>query len=316
MLGLRRDPKDRKSPADLPPPRKTAREARFYDIGPAGLLIAVALVAIVGGSLLLWKRPDLRRSLVSMFAETSRPVKPPSRPEPTPELASKGGFRAPEAPTIPPPQPKPREDQEQLRARRDRELRDRAAVEQKQREIEELRNKAVEEQKRLLQLQEQAAREAVERAQKQAEAESEARKRAEERAEAARAELERAEKEARAAKAARERTESAAAAKEREAVERAQQDFERIRNYSGPRFGTLTWDGEVRGTEMITLDNGIVSSGTISGSLPGVPVLVQPLEPNRVGIASSPGPRNNYRAMTFRVKGNGRIRLTFRWSLP
>ena len=81
---------------------------------------------------------------------------------------------------------------------------------------------------------------------------------------------------------------------ERAAAQRASQEAERIRNYSGPKFGTLVWEGEVRGTDLISIENGRVSSGRLTGELPGVPVLVQPLDSKKVGIASSPGPRNEY----------------------
>jgi len=118
--------------------------------------------------------------------------------------------------------------------------------------------------------------------------------------------------------------ESEKAAHEREAAQNAANELARatapranpLSTYTGPRFGTIVWQGEVHGTELITIDNGSASIGTITGRLPGVPVLVQPVNNKKVGIASSPAPGNNYRSMVFRISGNGPVQLTFQWSLP
>jgi hypothetical protein len=72
----------------------------------------------------------------------------------------------------------------------------------------------------------------------------------------------------------------------------------------------------VKGTELITIDNGQPSSGSLTGRLPGVLVLLQPTDPKKVSIASTPGPRNQYARMTMRVVGNGRTRVVVRWSIP
>jgi hypothetical protein len=86
--------------------------------------------------------------------------------------------------------------------------------------------------------------------------------------------------------------------------------------YRGPRFGEIIWEGTIRGTDLITIENGQASSGTVTGSLPGVAVLIQPTDTKKVSIASSPGPRNQYRSVVFRVSGNGNMRVTLKWSLP
>jgi len=86
--------------------------------------------------------------------------------------------------------------------------------------------------------------------------------------------------------------------------------------YRGPTSGEIVWDGNIKGTELITIENGQASSGTVSGALPGVLCLLQPADPKRVSIASTPAPHNQYKRMVFRVSGNGRTRVVIRWSLP
>jgi hypothetical protein len=86
--------------------------------------------------------------------------------------------------------------------------------------------------------------------------------------------------------------------------------------YRGPSSGDLIWEGNVQGTELITIDNGQTSSGSLTGSLPGVAVLIQPVDPKKVSIASSPGPRNSYNRVVLRVAGNGKMRVVLKWSLP
>jgi hypothetical protein len=86
--------------------------------------------------------------------------------------------------------------------------------------------------------------------------------------------------------------------------------------YRGPTSGEIVWDGNIKGTELITIENGQASSGTVSGALPGVLCLLQPADPKRVSIASTPAPYNQYKRMVFRVSGNGRTRVVIRWSLP
>jgi hypothetical protein len=87
--------------------------------------------------------------------------------------------------------------------------------------------------------------------------------------------------------------------------------------YAGPSAGTIVWEGTVHGIEFVIIDNGSASRGVlISGKLPGIPVLIQPLNPKKVGIAGMPGPDNNYQRVTLRVQGNGLMRVVLSWSLP
>jgi hypothetical protein len=86
--------------------------------------------------------------------------------------------------------------------------------------------------------------------------------------------------------------------------------------YRGPSSGELVWEGPIKGTELITIENGQASSGTVTGTLPGVAVLIQPTDTKKVSIASTPGPRNQYSRVVFRVTGNGNTKVTLKWSLP
>jgi hypothetical protein len=88
------------------------------------------------------------------------------------------------------------------------------------------------------------------------------------------------------------------------------------RAYTGPSSGEVVWEGVVKGTEIITIEGGRADSGTLRGALPGVAVLVQPTDAKKVSIASSPGPRNGFNRLVFRVSGNGNTRVVIKWSLP
>ena len=87
--------------------------------------------------------------------------------------------------------------------------------------------------------------------------------------------------------------------------------------YNGPSSGTIVWEGAVHGTEFVTIDNGSANKGAlVSGKLPGIPVLIQPQNPKKVGIAGAPGPENKYQRVTLRVQGNGEMKVVLNWSLP
>jgi hypothetical protein len=86
--------------------------------------------------------------------------------------------------------------------------------------------------------------------------------------------------------------------------------------YSGPSSGEIIWEGDVKGTTLVTIDNNHADVGTLTGALPGILCLIQPADPKRVSIASTPAPYNQYKRIVFRVSGNGRTRVVIRWSLP
>jgi hypothetical protein len=87
--------------------------------------------------------------------------------------------------------------------------------------------------------------------------------------------------------------------------------------YSGPTSGVLVWQGQVRGTALVTINGSQPDQGQIvSGALPGVLVLLQPADAKHVVIASSPSPSNGFQRLTLRVQGNGVIQQSIHWSIP
>ena len=84
-------------------------------------------------------------------------------------------------------------------------------------------------------------------------------------------------------------------------------------SYSGPTSGMLIWQGEVRGTELIDINNGSASAGVLTGALPGVPCMLQPEDSRKIAIATAPGPANEWKRVVFRVKGNGRMTVRMTW---
>jgi hypothetical protein len=79
--------------------------------------------------------------------------------------------------------------------------------------------------------------------------------------------------------------------------------------------GELIWTGNVHGIQLITIDKDHADVGTLEGSLPGLPCIIQPVDEKKVSIASSPGPRNNYERLVLRVTGNGAMRVVVKWAL-
>jgi hypothetical protein len=103
---------------------------------------------------------------------------------------------------------------------------------------------------------------------------------------------------------------------EQQRREQEQQNAVRQTPYAGPSSGVLIWEGTVLGTQMITIEDGHADMGSVTGLLPGVPVLIQPTDPKRVAIASAPNPGSNYKRIVIRATANGRMRIVLHWSLP
>lgn len=79
--------------------------------------------------------------------------------------------------------------------------------------------------------------------------------------------------------------------------------------------GQLIWTGNVRGTQLITIDKDHADVGALLGELPCAPVIILPLDEKRVSVASTPSSQNRYERLVLRVNGNGPIRIVIRWSL-
>jgi hypothetical protein len=116
--------------------------------------------------------------------------------------------------------------------------------------------------------------------------------------------------------AERQRSQAAAAEVERRRQEAVRNET-RAAAYTGPSSGNIVWQGEVRGTSLVTNNGNASDTGQIiSGSLPGVLVMVQPVDGKHVGIASAPGSSNSFRRLTLRIQGNGVLQEVIRWSIP
>jgi hypothetical protein len=86
---------------------------------------------------------------------------------------------------------------------------------------------------------------------------------------------------------------------------------------STPASGTLIWEGDVQGTQLVTIQDGTASPGQLmSAGLPGREVVLQPQQEKKVGIASAPSPDNHYRRVVLRVFGHGHTRVVVNWSTP
>jgi multidrug efflux pump subunit AcrA (membrane-fusion protein) len=88
--------------------------------------------------------------------------------------------------------------------------------------------------------------------------------------------------------------------------------------YSGPSSGTLVWEGEIDGADLIEIQDGSASRGTLRGALPGVPVMVQAFPANSVIISVPPGPSNDWRRIVLHVRTKGRktVTATVHWVVP
>ncbi len=87
--------------------------------------------------------------------------------------------------------------------------------------------------------------------------------------------------------------------------------------YAGPSSGTIVWRGALNGTALVTINGNSSDVGqVVSGSLPGVLVMVQPADAKHVGVASSPAPSNSYQRLILRIQGTGDVQQTVQWSIP
>lgn len=73
------------------------------------------------------------------------------------------------------------------------------------------------------------------------------------------------------------------------------------RKYSGPTTGTIRWTGIIDRDGVLTLDGDQPSNGTMTGALPGVPVLIQVLTRD-VSIAEPPSADTGWKRVTVRSR--------------
>jgi hypothetical protein len=84
--------------------------------------------------------------------------------------------------------------------------------------------------------------------------------------------------------------------------------------YTGPTSGVVIWSGQLEKGGTITLDGATASQGTLNGSLPGVPVMIQ-IEPADVAVAEAPAPSNGWKRAVLRSRRNQHSVVTIRWKV-
>ena len=81
-----------------------------------------------------------------------------------------------------------------------------------------------------------------------------------------------------------------------------------------PAQGTVLWSGSLRKNEEVVISGTQVNRGTLTGALPGVPVLVS-LDSPDFGLAEMPGPSNGWKRIVLRSRVNRNSVVTVRWTL-
>ena len=79
-----------------------------------------------------------------------------------------------------------------------------------------------------------------------------------------------------------------------------------------PSSGVLIWSGKLRKGEVVTIDGGQPSAGTLQGALPGVPVMLE-TDFQGIGFTETPGPSNGWRRLSFRALRDQHVVVTLRW---
>ncbi|MGA1982793.1 MAG: hypothetical protein ABSG84_09965 [Acidobacteriaceae bacterium] len=85
--------------------------------------------------------------------------------------------------------------------------------------------------------------------------------------------------------------------------------------YVGPSSGDIVWQGTVTGNTLVTITGNTCDTGSlVSGGLPGVPVIIQPMDAKRIRLAATPAPSNSYQRLVFGVSGKGTVQVVLHWS--
>ena len=86
-------------------------------------------------------------------------------------------------------------------------------------------------------------------------------------------------------------------------------------SYSGPSSGNLVWSGSVEKNQIIEINNGNSSLGSVGGDpLPGVPVSIS-LNSNKFAVIAQPNPLNRFSRLAVRSSVKGQLVLTIHWSV-
>jgi hypothetical protein len=82
--------------------------------------------------------------------------------------------------------------------------------------------------------------------------------------------------------------------------------------YTGPSSGTLIWSGRLEKGGTVTIEAGQISSGTLQGGLPGVPVLIE-MDQREFAMAETPSPSNGWQRLVFRSRNKRHSVISIKW---
>jgi hypothetical protein len=82
-----------------------------------------------------------------------------------------------------------------------------------------------------------------------------------------------------------------------------------------PKTGVLIWVGDVKHNKNVEFRDGkLHGGGSLSGSLPGIPVTMQVEDSAHVSISVAPGTDNNWSRISFKVRGEGATTVRLFWT--
>jgi hypothetical protein len=70
--------------------------------------------------------------------------------------------------------------------------------------------------------------------------------------------------------------------------------------FQGPRQGVLTWQGNIKANNTLTINDSQASSGKVSGGLPGVPIQIQ-VNTDGCQVLTYPSPANNWKTIVIQT---------------
>jgi hypothetical protein len=84
--------------------------------------------------------------------------------------------------------------------------------------------------------------------------------------------------------------------------------------YSGPPSGLLVWIGRLEKNGSVTIDGRSASMGSLTGALPGVPVIID-INQREFALAETPGPSNGWRRLVLRSRSKRHSVVSIKWTV-
>ena len=79
-------------------------------------------------------------------------------------------------------------------------------------------------------------------------------------------------------------------------------------------YGVVRWSGILRAGEVLTIDQGRPSTGSINGRFPGQPVTVKLDDAAQFDMLEVPSPENAWKRVRLRNRVGERTQITILWS--